>query len=181
MPEIASSPVDRSRSGAVGTSRIPECRLYAAASSPEISLMASSTVGSSPHLICCLQRHVARRDVGGEQRREHPPLAVAVVARFNIQHPQRVPLGGLPAVWYSGARSRSCQLILRRVGKCAGLLGRTGPGCQQAAIFPEPNGRSLLALPIRDRYPIDTMTFAEDALIGLALLPSPPNIQSRPQ
>ena len=31
----------------------------------------------------------------------------AVVARPNVQHPQRVPLGGLPAVWCSGARLRS--------------------------------------------------------------------------
>src|ERR1035437_1804362 len=31
----------------------------------------------------------------------------AVVARPNVQRPQRVPLGGLPAVWCSGARSRS--------------------------------------------------------------------------
>jgi hypothetical protein len=46
----------------------------------------------------------------------------AVVARPSVQHPQRVPLGGLPAVWCSGARSRSCQLILSGVGKCAGLL-----------------------------------------------------------
>jgi hypothetical protein len=30
-----------------------------------------------------------------------------VVARPSVQHPQRVPLGGLPAVWCSGARSRS--------------------------------------------------------------------------
>jgi hypothetical protein len=50
----------------------------------------------------------------------------AVVARPDVQHPQRVPLGGLPAVWCSGARSRSCQLILRQVGKCAYLPGRAG-------------------------------------------------------
>ena len=31
----------------------------------------------------------------------------AVVARPDVQHPQRVPHGGLPAVWCSGARSRS--------------------------------------------------------------------------
>ena len=31
----------------------------------------------------------------------------AVVARPNVQHPQRAPLGGVTAVWCSGARSRS--------------------------------------------------------------------------
>jgi hypothetical protein len=30
-----------------------------------------------------------------------------VVARPNVQHPQRVPLGGLPAVWCSRECSRS--------------------------------------------------------------------------
>ena len=34
-------------------------------------------------------------------------MNLAVVARSDVQHPQRVPLGGLPAVWCSGARSRS--------------------------------------------------------------------------
>ena len=42
-------------------------------------------------------------DVGAGQRRG----MAAVVARPNVQHPQRVPLGGLPAVWCSGARPRS--------------------------------------------------------------------------
>jgi hypothetical protein len=28
-------------------------------------------------------------------------LQAVVVARSNVQHPQRVPLGGLPAVWCS--------------------------------------------------------------------------------
>ena len=30
---------------------------------------------------------------------------------ISVQHPQRVPLGGLPVIWCSGAPARPCQLI----------------------------------------------------------------------
>jgi hypothetical protein len=52
----------------------------------------------------------------------HGRWCALVVARSDVQHPQRLPLGGLPAVWCSGARSRPCQLIPARVGRFAGLL-----------------------------------------------------------
>ena len=46
-----------------------------------------------------------------------------------IEHSERVPLRGLLAVWFSGARSRPGQLILRRVGRFSGLLaGLDGAG-----------------------------------------------------
>jgi len=47
----------------------------------------------------------------------------AVVARPNVQHPQRVPLGGLPAVWCSGARSRSLSTNTRASWKMCTLVG----------------------------------------------------------
>jgi hypothetical protein len=52
-----------------------------------------------------------------------------VVARPNVQHPQRVPLGGLPAVWCSGARSRSLSTNTQVSWKMCSFVwpGWTGP------------------------------------------------------
>jgi hypothetical protein len=55
------------------------------------------------HVFASKGAHPDEGNVGADKRRG----MAAVVARPNVQHPQRVPLGGLPAVWCSGARSRS--------------------------------------------------------------------------
>jgi hypothetical protein len=53
----------------------------------------------------------------------------AAVPRPNVQHPQRVPLGGLPAVWCSGARLRSLSTNTQASWKMCSFVwpGWTGP------------------------------------------------------
>jgi hypothetical protein len=53
----------------------------------------------------------------------------AVVARPNVQHPQRVPLGGLPAVWCSGARSRSLSTNTQASWKMCSSVWPEWTGC----------------------------------------------------
>ena len=60
----------------------------------------------------------------------------AVVARPNVQHPQRVPLGGLPAVWCSGARSRSLSTNTQASWKMCSFGWRAERGCQPTSSRP---------------------------------------------
>src|SRR6185369_10344133 len=53
------------------------------------------------HVLASMGAQPSQDDVGVDTGGK-----AAVVARPKVQHPQRVPLGGLPAVWCSGARSR---------------------------------------------------------------------------
>ena len=61
----------------------------------------------------------------------------AVVARPNVQHPQRVPLGGLPAVWCSGARSRSLSTNTQASWKMCSFVwpGWTGLSTAVSSLF----------------------------------------------
>src|ERR1022692_1926919 len=77
-----------------------------------------------PRRVACVRPQGAHPDegnVGADKRRG----MAAVVARPNVQHPQRVPLGGLPAVWCSGARSRSLSTNTRASWK---MCTSAGPG-----------------------------------------------------
>src|ERR1039458_470047 len=66
--------------------------------------MASSSLGSSPRTMCPPPRARSLARMMWAWTKEG---MAAVVARLDVQHPQRVPLGGPPAVWCSGAPSRS--------------------------------------------------------------------------
>ena len=48
--------------------------------------------------------------------------AVGCGCSITTSSTQRLPLGGLPVIWCSGARSRPCQLILGRVARFSVLL-----------------------------------------------------------
>jgi hypothetical protein len=103
-------------------------RLCATASNAEISLMASSTKGFftaldvSPPRARSLASEMWVRTKEGYGRRG---CSTQMSSTHNESRLAACPLSGVP-----GRVRAPCQLILRRVGKCAALFGRAGRGCQ---------------------------------------------------
>ena len=109
-PALSRHSVDWSASVAGSVSRTREYRRYALASSSEMSLTALSTV--VPRRFACVRLHGRPAKEMLWMRTEDWRAAGGCGGRsISVQHPQRVPLGGLPAIWCSGALSRPCQLI----------------------------------------------------------------------
>ena len=59
----------------------------------------------------------------------------AVVARPNVQHPQRVPLGGLPAVWCYETRFAPLSTNTQASWKMYRFVWRAGGAVNQSARF----------------------------------------------
>ena len=91
---------------------------------PRSPLTASSTDGFLAVLHVFASKGGRRRRFADAEQRTGKADGGCCGCSISVQHPQRVPLGGLPAIWCSGACSRSCQLIPAGVGRFSDLLAR---------------------------------------------------------